>query len=636
MRRESAIGGEHMDERRGIWRLPEGQRSFYAEALEEGAQYDCIVVGGGTAGALAAIALAQRGARVLIVERMNCLGGTGTAGHVPAYYFGSHGGLYEQIDAATRPYEAYGYATESGFNVELKKRVLENTFLSFGGQAAFDADLTGVLMEGRRVLGVEYADRRGLHQAQARLVIDATAEGYVCLLAGAQYTLGRELDHRTQPYSCVHIVSRENRTATHTYIDCGYADATDPEDYSRAILSAVEYPFYLKEDFSQGERLLGRSQQVGMREGPLIVGDERIRLEAVADGAHRPEKVLFYAYANADNHGKDMAFENRPQQDWMVACSLWGLNLTVAVPVGAVIPKGVDNLLMAGRMISVEHDLASCVRMERDVQKCGEAVGILAAEALAARVSPREVDYPRLARELRKSGCLLEQNNFGFVNRRYPLQQGRVLFPETLDELRELLASSEPGMAIWRGRKHAPRQDFYPWLEDENPHLRIHTAMMLALGGDPTGAPLLMEAVRQRDCFVPSTSLKYNMIRGVSCLYLLGRLAYAGALEEVLGLVAHWQEIVPERFVSDEFLYDEEEYRFQYLSMAIWAARQIAQAHPETQASVDRVIHGVIDRDDFSIHSTLKGAVQLKFEMAGILRSALGGQAEPVPEATAQ
>lgn len=611
-----------MSDRRGIYRMPDGVRRFYDEPLTDCAAYDCIVVGGGTAGALAAITLVRRGMRTLVVERMNCLGGTGTAGHVAGYYFGNRGGLYEQIDAAASSYEAYGYAVGNAFNVELKKRVLEESYLSEGGILAYEADLTGVLMEGRRVLGVEYADRTGVHRAQARLVIDATAEGYVCLLSGAEYTLGRALDHKTQPYSCVRIVSRENRTASYCYIDCGYADATDPEEYSRAILSATEYPFYLKEDFSEGERLLGHSQQVGMREGPLFVGEERIRLEDVVCGANRPERVLFYAYSNADNHGKDMAFENRPQQDWMVACSLWGLNFTVAVPVGAVIPRGIDGLLMAGRMISVDHDLASCLRMERDVQKCGEAVGILAAEAIRANTDPRRVDYARLQRELHRSGCLLEQNNFGYVNRKYSLQDGRTVFPETLEEIRALLSGPEPGMAIWSGRRHQPLSDLHAWLRADDPQLRVHTAMTLALGGDDAGAEVLLDAVRRRDSFVPATSLRYNMIRGVSCLYLLGRLGWLGALDEVLRLIAHWQEIVPEHFVSDEFLFDEEEYRFQYLSMAIWAAAQIARAHPEAWPQVDETVRGAIDRKDFSIHSTLKGKVQLKYEMADMIRQA--------------
>ena len=43
---------------------------------------------------IAALTLAREGCRVLIVERMNCLGGMGTAGHIEGYYFGSRGGLF--------------------------------------------------------------------------------------------------------------------------------------------------------------------------------------------------------------------------------------------------------------------------------------------------------------------------------------------------------------------------------------------------------------------------------------------------------------------------------------------------------------------------------------------------------------
>ena len=41
-------------------------------------EYDVVVVGGGTAGAFAAIAAAQTGAKTLIVEKNSMLGGTMT------------------------------------------------------------------------------------------------------------------------------------------------------------------------------------------------------------------------------------------------------------------------------------------------------------------------------------------------------------------------------------------------------------------------------------------------------------------------------------------------------------------------------------------------------------------------------
>ena len=137
----------------------------------------------------------------------------------------------------------------------------------------------------------------------------------------------------------------------------------------------------------------------------------------------------------------------------------------------------------------------------------------------------------------------------------------------------------------------------------------------------------MLDCVRRRDAFIPKTSRKYNMIRGAAALYLLGRLRYQPALEEVLQLIENWRGITPDSFTPDEFLADEEEYRFQYLSQAIVAAMAIAQEYPETRAQVDGVIHGVIDAPDFSIHSTLKMTrktlAPIKYEMAPMIRNAV-------------
>ena len=59
--------------------------------------YDVIVVGLGTAGALSMLRCAEKGLSVLGIEKINQMGGTGTAGGICSYYFGSKGGMYEKI-----------------------------------------------------------------------------------------------------------------------------------------------------------------------------------------------------------------------------------------------------------------------------------------------------------------------------------------------------------------------------------------------------------------------------------------------------------------------------------------------------------------------------------------------------------
>ncbi|NLB44665.1 MAG: FAD-dependent oxidoreductase, partial [Clostridiaceae bacterium] len=58
------------------------QFDFSRQALPLRGDYDVIVAGGGTAGALAGIAAARSGCRTLIVEQLGCLGGSATAAMV--------------------------------------------------------------------------------------------------------------------------------------------------------------------------------------------------------------------------------------------------------------------------------------------------------------------------------------------------------------------------------------------------------------------------------------------------------------------------------------------------------------------------------------------------------------------------
>jgi len=612
----------------GIYRMPDGVRTLCAPLPENAPHYDIIIVGGGTAGSMAAIAAGRDGRSVLVVERLNILGGQAIAGHVDGYYYGCRGGLYEQIDAEAKAYEPMGYPLTGthAFHVELKKRVLEKQLLDAGVELVYDADLTGVLMEGNRVVGVEYATDTGLFAARAHVVIDASAEAYVCLLAGAEYQLGRKLDGKVQPFSNMRAdYYPDTRRITHAYSDGGYANPVDPEQYTDAILTAAKLPFYLREDFSQKPRLVAIAHMVGMREGPLVEGDVRLHLEDVLNGTSPRERTLYVSYSNADNHGKDMAFEDPAQTDWMVACSLWGINFTVRVPVEACIPKGIDGLMMAGRMISVDHSLASCTRQQRDVQKSGEAVGFWASEAAARGVSVRDVPYEAVEKKLRRSGCLMDQNDFGMIDTRVPADKGRVFFPETVEEIERILSGTTPGMAQWvvrrmRGDQLIPIREM---LKKPGEHLPIHAAMALALAGDDSGADLLLDAVVKRDPFLPNSSKKFNMIRGAAALYLLGRLAYRPALDEALSIVENWQDVMPADFKPDEFIADLEEYRFQYLSLSIVAALAIAKKYPDVRERVLDVLHRATDREDFSIHSTLKGAEQPKYQMAPMIRNAI-------------
>ena len=51
-------------------------------------RWDVVVVGGGTSGAPAALGAARSGARTLVIEYLDELGGVGTAGMISTYWYG--------------------------------------------------------------------------------------------------------------------------------------------------------------------------------------------------------------------------------------------------------------------------------------------------------------------------------------------------------------------------------------------------------------------------------------------------------------------------------------------------------------------------------------------------------------------
>jgi hypothetical protein len=69
-----------------------------------------------------------------------------------------------------------------------------------------------------------------------------------------------------------------------------------------------------------------------------------------------------------------------------------------------LIPKKINNLLVAGRCFSATHEAAASARMMPSCMAMGQAAGTAAALAAKQRVSPRELDVKQLQDVLRKQG----------------------------------------------------------------------------------------------------------------------------------------------------------------------------------------------------------------------------------------
>ena len=77
------------------------------------------------------------------------------------------------------------------------------------------------------------------------------------------------------------------------------------------------------------------------------------------------------------------------------------------IPYRCLLPKGADNLLVAGRCISSTHEAQASYRIMPIVTTLGEAAGVAASVACKAGVSVKAVDVGRVQQVLRENGAFL-------------------------------------------------------------------------------------------------------------------------------------------------------------------------------------------------------------------------------------
>lgn len=161
-------------------------------------EYDVIVAGGGTAGALSAISAARTGAKTLVLERLDCLGGMLTAGMMSLTWCLND---MEKIVVRGIALEIFDKLKER--NATMKCDMEKEAFVIYdaeqakkviGDLAAAEPNLevlyyswvADTIMEGNRVAGIVMENKSGRQAVYGKCVIDATGDADVCVFAGAE------------------------------------------------------------------------------------------------------------------------------------------------------------------------------------------------------------------------------------------------------------------------------------------------------------------------------------------------------------------------------------------------------------------------------------------------------------------
>lgn len=416
---------------------------------------DVLVLGGGPAGCAAAVAAARQGARVLVVDSQACLGGLGTGGLVPAFMTFGDGvnflaaGLGREI--LERMWRIGGVTHGSGMSYSIRAEALKRAYDEMLTEAGVDILLmTTLTAVETRAGGIDYcvlASKRGMYAARARVYIDCTGDGDVAAWSGAPCEKG-DAQGRTMPgtlcalWSDIDFSKRTQpdgarveeafndgvferldlhfsgmwQVAEHVGgSNTGHAFGVDGTDetsltealiYSRRLYQQIERYYKGYVPGFEHMQLVATASMFGIRESRRLVGEYVLTLDDYIRRASFEDEIGRYCY-NVDIHPVDNSKQSFSDFKQDFDGKRYKPGESYGIPYRALLPCGIDNLLVAGRCISTDRPMQSSTRVMPGCYITGQAAGVAAGLCAAGGVRPHDVDVRAVQRELLKLGMYL-------------------------------------------------------------------------------------------------------------------------------------------------------------------------------------------------------------------------------------
>ncbi len=447
---------------------------------------DVLVAGYGTGGAFAALAAAGHDVKVVALDPAPYPGGMGSAGNIHAYYHGVAGGMQDRLDEQISGRGAAIAAACMGYHPAARAGVLLDALEQEHVTVLSGHVAMGVVKEGAAVRGVLTIASDGFHLFPCRVAVDATGDGDLAAAAGAEFDFGREGDGFPQPYSYTPTILREGRL-WHRNFDAGWVDPTDTLDFSRAHFEGRRR-LWGHGPFTDERHYCTLAAILGVRESRFIRGAATVRFEDFLEGKSWPDGVCEMR-AHYDNHAIDYGNESTWARRHVTEFGLWRFHCRGMIPLGTLIPRGIDGLLVACRAFSVDHDMHQLARMQRDMQKIGEIAGHTAALSALNGLAPAQLDRSELQTVFAKAGLPAPAE---------PQPQAAAPPAELLD----MLDTESAGIAMWRLSRLRP-DDAPDWREffgrQHSPDKAFRAAVAAALGGCLDAArPTLEQVIAER------------------------------------------------------------------------------------------------------------------------------------------
>lgn len=375
-------------------------------------QTDVLVVGGGPAGVVAAIAARRAGSQVTLVERYGHLGGLWTGGLVLVVLghiakgpkqvcLGIGEEMMRRLDAMDRAVIDRKPGVNPTVDAETLKHVMLDMAAEAGVKMFFHCWGVDVVMDANRVCGAVFESKSGRQAILAKVVIDATGDGDLYAAAGAEYErckysvgLVSRIGNLDRVAKQVPKPKRGLGSATPVpgvnWVNMlgPEADALDVAELSRLEVNHRDFIWKSVEKLRatpgyEQVYLMETAPQLGVRVTRLLHGVKTVRHADLQAGRRLSDVVAVGGAWHADHTEWD-------------------------IPYGALVPKSnVENILAAGRCISCELKMADPVRVIPVCWVTGQAAGVAAAVSVKDGCPVRGVEVPKVQKILRQQEAYL-------------------------------------------------------------------------------------------------------------------------------------------------------------------------------------------------------------------------------------
>lgn len=376
-------------------------------------QCDVLVVGGGTAGTVAAIQAGRMGARTLILERHSQLGGTATTAGV------SFPGLFDAwskqiiagigwelvrecvaLDGGTLPdfsrVPNHHWQNQVRINQFLYALLAEEKCEQAGVEIAYYEFPQAIIQsaEGWQVDCAGFGTRR---RVLCNQIIDCTGGGEVV----GMLKLPRLREAETQPGSMLFKLNTPNNPGRPNgpgsgLLDAQYVHGADSSN-SRTVTAANlrGRKDLLNKVRTTKKRLMHMQPEAGFRESYRIEGETVITVDDYTSGRVFDD-ALCYAFYPVDLHTRSGV---RPKP--------LARGTVPTIPLRALVPKGGRNIMVAGRCVSSDRLANSGLRVQASCMAMGQAAGVAAALAAERGTTALELPLTDIRRILRHHGAMV-------------------------------------------------------------------------------------------------------------------------------------------------------------------------------------------------------------------------------------